>query len=134
MSRFGSGGFWSARRAEPRPPPLPGRLVRSTDRFLQAVAEPANGGDHVGSEFLADARHEHFDGVRIAVEVLVVDMLDELGPADDLALVVHEVGEELILLRGELHRLAVLGHFAGARVETDVAGPELGRGVARRAA
>ena len=73
-------------------------------------------------ELLADARHEHFDGVGIAVEILVVDMLDELGPADHLALVVHEVGQELVFLRGELHRLAGLGDLARARVEADVAG------------
>ena len=57
----------------------------------------------------------------IAVEILVVDMLDELGPADHLALVVHQVGQELIFLRGELHRLAGLGDLARAGVEADVA-------------
>ena len=87
-----------------------------------------------GAELLADARDEHFDGVRIAVEVLIVDMLDEFGPADHLALVVHEVGEELVLLSGELDRLAVLGDLAGARIEADVTGDELGRGISRRAA
>ena len=103
-------------------------------RFLEAVAEAADGGDDVGAELLADAGDEHFDGVRIAVEILVVDMLDQLGAADHLALVVHQIGQELIFLRGQLHRLAGLGHLARARVEADVAGDQLGAGIARRAA
>src|SRR6185312_576892 len=55
-------------------------------------------------------------------------------PAYDLALVMHEVAEQLILLRRELHRLATLGDLARARVEADVAGIELARRIARRAA
>ena len=61
-------------------------------------------------------------------------MLDELGPADHFALVVHEIGEELVFLRSELDRLTRLGDLARARVEADVAGDELGRGDSRRAA
>src|SRR6185503_1917710 len=127
-------GRCAARRGEPPPPPSPGRLHRSTDRFLETVTEAADGGDDVGAQFLADARDEYLDGVRIAVEILVVDMLDELGPADHLALVVHEVGQQFIFLGRELDRLAVLGDLARARVEADIAGLELRRRVARGAA
>ena len=67
-------------------------VQRGLRRLLEAVAEAADGGDHVGAELLADAGDEHLDRVGIAVEVLVVDMLDQLGPADHLALVVHQVG------------------------------------------
>src|SRR4051812_16837147 len=108
---------------EPQSPPLRRRLPYSSGpglrRLLEAVAKAADGGDDVSAEFLADSGHEHFDRVRIPVEVLVVDMLNELGSAHHLALVVHEVGEELVFLRGELHRLASLGHLAGARVEAN---------------
>src|SRR5436190_4018206 len=58
-------------------------------RLFETVAEAADGGDHVGAELLADARDEHLDRVRIPVEILVVNMLDQLGAADHLALVVH---------------------------------------------
>src|SRR5690348_16779724 len=117
-----------------RAPPRRWRPARSNGpdlrRLFKAVAEAADGGDHVGAELLADARHEHLDRVRIAVEVLIVDMLDQLGPADDLALVVHEVAQQLIFLRGEFDRLARLGDLARAGIEPDVARNELGRGIA----
>ena len=61
----------------------------------------------------------------IAVEVLVVDMLDQLGAADNLALVMHQVAEQLIFLRGELDRLAGLGDLPRAAVEPDIAGDKL---------
>ena len=61
-------------------------------------------------------------------------MLYQLGAADHLALVVHQVGEKLVLLRGKLHRLAVQRHLARAGVEADVARGQFRRGVARGAA
>src|SRR6476469_182070 len=97
---------------EARSPPLRRRPPCSSGpglrRLLEAVTEAADGGDDVSAELLADACDEDLDRVRIAVEILVVDMLDKLGPAHHLALVVHEVGKELVLLRRELHRLARL--------------------------
>jgi hypothetical protein len=77
-------------------------------RIVQAVAKAANGRDHILPEFLSDAGHEHLDRVRVAIEILVVDMLDQLGPADDLALVVEQIGQELVFLRGQLDRFAGL--------------------------
>src|SRR5690606_27084675 len=72
---------------------------------VEAVTEATDGGDDVGTQLLADAGDEDFDGVRIAVEILVVDVLDQLGAADHLALVVHQVAEQLVFLRGQLDRL-----------------------------
>src|SRR3954463_7440437 len=103
-------------------------------RVLEAVAEAADGGDDVGAELLADAGDEHLDGVRIAVEILIVNMLDQLGAADHLALVVHQIRKQFIFLRGQLDRLAVESDLARAGIETDVAGGQFGRGVARGAA
>ena len=93
-------------------PPAPARAEAAPSfkprRFFEAVAEAADGGDDVGAQLLADAGDEHLDRVRIAVEILIVDMLDQLGAADHLALVVHQIAEQLIFLRGQLHRLAGL--------------------------
>src|SRR4051794_37493887 len=114
------------RAVVPPPPPSAGRFPSSTSGFLEAVAEPADGRDHVCAELLADSRDEYLDRVRIPIEVLVVDMLDKLGAADRLALVVHEIGEELVLLGGELHRLAVPSDLPRTGVEPDVAGRQLG--------
>src|SRR3546814_14411838 len=71
---------------------------------FQRIAEAAAGGDDVGAELLADAGDEHLDRVGIPVEILVVDVLDQLGSADHLALVVNEVGEQLVL-RSEERRV-----------------------------
>src|SRR6478735_12822686 len=68
---------------------------------VEAVTEATDGGDDIGTQLLADAGDEHLDGIRIAVEVLVVDVLDQLGAGDDLAIVVHEVAEQLVFLRGQ---------------------------------
>src|SRR5659263_398060 len=46
---------------------------------VKQIAETAHGLDDLDPEFLADAADEHLDGVAIAVEVLVVEMLDQLG-------------------------------------------------------
>src|ERR1700722_1040417 len=91
-------------------------LARIARRGEQ-IAEPAHGLDHVDAELLADAADEDLDGVRVAVEILVIEMLDQLGARDDAAGVVHQVGEQAVLVRGELDRSAVDGDAAGARVE-----------------
>src|SRR5689334_3621313 len=51
---------------------LRARLLRRTD---QAVAQAAHRLDPVGADLLAHAADEHFDGVGVAVEVLVVQVL-----------------------------------------------------------
>src|SRR5688572_16836414 len=61
----------------------------ATSRFggvVQTVAETADGGDDLCAQLFANARYENLDRVRIAVKVLIVDMLDQFGAADDLPL------------------------------------------------
>src|SRR5690606_4742497 len=101
---------------------------------VEAVAKSTDGSDHVGTQLLADASDENLDRVRIAVEVLVVDVLDQLGAADHLALVVHEVAEELVLLRCQLDRFSIQGDAARARVEPDRARRQFRTGISRSAA
>src|SRR5688572_5486672 len=72
----------------------------------QPVAETAHRLDHVGRDLLAEAADEDLDRVGVAVEVLVVEMLDQLRARDHATVVVHEIGEEAILVRGKTHRLA----------------------------
>src|SRR5690606_5459766 len=45
----------------------------------KAVSQAAHRVDHVGAELLAQPAYEYFDRVRIAVEVLIVDVLRQLG-------------------------------------------------------
>ena len=46
---------------------------------LDDIAEPARGLDYVDAEFLAQAADENLDRVRIAIEILIVEMIDDLA-------------------------------------------------------
>ena len=100
----------------------------------EQIAEPAHGLDDVDAELLADAADEHLDGVGIAVEVLVVEMLDQFGARHHAAGVVHQIGQQPVFVAGELDRIAVDRDAAGAGVEPHRPAVELALGVAGRAA
>src|SRR5215468_7035791 len=103
-------------------------------RRSEEITEPADGLDDFDAELLADADDEHLDGVGVAVEVLVVEMLDQFGAGDDAPGMVHQVGQQAILVRSELDRIAVHGDPAGAGVEAYRPAVELALGVAGRTA
>src|SRR5215471_17375364 len=98
--------------------------LRRIARRAQEIAEPAHGLDDVDPELLADTADEHLDGVGVAIEVLVVEMLDQLGARDHTAGVMHQVRQQPILVAGELDRVAVDGDAAGAGVEAHGAAVE----------
>src|SRR5688572_744394 len=75
----------------------------------EAIAKTANGLDHLGRNLLAQPADEHLDGIRIAVEVLLVKVLDQLRARDDALVVMHEIGEQAVFVRGELDGLAIEG-------------------------
>src|SRR5437868_12214841 len=54
-------------------------------------------------QFLAQAADEDFEHVGVAVEVLLVDVLGEVGLRDQLARMHHQVFEDLVLVAGEVH-------------------------------
>src|SRR6516225_9146494 len=100
----------------------------------EPVAKAANGLDHVRGDLLAQPADEHFDGVGIAIEVLLVEMLDELGARDDALVVMHQVGEQTILMRGQLDRLAIECHARGFGVEAQRTALDVALGVTGGAA
>src|SRR5579862_6157803 len=69
-------------------------VARSDD----PVAEPAHRLDDVDRQFLAQPPDEHLDGVGVAVEVLVVEVLDQLGARDDAIAVMHQILEHAIFV------------------------------------
>src|SRR5712691_1386803 len=97
-------------------------------RRREQIAEPAHGLDDVDAELLADAADENFDGVGIAVEILIVEMLDQLAARYHAAAVMHEIGEQAVFVRRELDRVAVHGHAPGAGIEAHRAAIELALG------
>src|SRR6185312_69093 len=109
-------------------------LRRAKGRVFQAVTKAAHGMDQVGVQFLAQAADKDFDGVGIAVEILIVKMLHQFGARNDLAAMMGEIGQETIFQAGELDRIAVQGHSAGARVYAQGTDFDVGSGDARRAA
>ena len=59
----------------------------------EAVAQPPDCRDEIDGKFLAQASDEHLDRVRVAVEILFVEMLDEFGARDHALAMQHEVME-----------------------------------------
>jgi hypothetical protein len=72
--------------------------------------------------------------LEVAVEVLLVDVLGEVGLRDQLAGVHHQVLEHLVLVRGQVDVAAVDGHRLRGEVEHDRAAFERRLAPARGAA
>src|SRR5437763_12622975 len=68
----------------------------------QPVAQAADGLNHLRRDLLAQPADEHLDGVGVAVEVLLVEMLDQLGARHHALVVMHQGGEQAVLARGWL--------------------------------
>src|SRR5204863_6883689 len=100
------------------------------DLLRQPIAEAADGLDHVWRNLLSQAADEYLDGVGVAVEVLLVEMLDELGAGHHALVVMHQVGEQAVLVRGELDRLASERDPGGLGVEAQGPALEVALGVA----
>src|SRR5215467_12193178 len=100
----------------------------------EQIPEAAHGLDDLDAELLADAPDEDLDGVGIAVEVLVVEMLDQLGARHHPPGVMHQVRQQAVFVGGELDRSAVDGDPPGTGVEPHRAAQELALGMADRAA
>src|SRR6185436_1396509 len=99
----------------------------------QQVTQPPYRLNHVNAELLANPSDEDLDGVGIAIKVLVVEMLDQLGARHHATCVVHEIGEQPIFMRRELDRIAVDRDAPGAGVEPDRPAVELALGMTGRA-
>src|SRR5690606_26531182 len=94
-----------------------GRASPSRLRLAYPVTHAAHRLDHVDAHLLAQATDEHLDRIGIAVEILVVQMLDQFRARHHLAHVVHEVGEQPEFVRGQLQGRAVDGGLGGLGVE-----------------
>src|SRR5262245_47537624 len=109
-------------------------LVSDLAGLIQAVAETADGVDHIDTEFLAQTSDEDFDGVRVAVEILIVEMLDQIRARHHLPLMVREKRQQPIFGRGQLDRIPADRHARTSRVDAQRSDFYVGRRDARRAA
>src|SRR5262245_59734706 len=106
----------------------------SSLRRPHAVPHAAHRLDHVDAHLLAQASDKHLDRIGIAVEILVVEMLDQFRARDHLAHMVHEISKQPELMGGELQRYAVEAGLGGLGVEPQLSTGQLGRGMARSTA
>src|ERR1051325_2678486 len=98
-------------------------LIALGRRIVETIAQTAHGLDQVGVEFLAQAADEHLDRIGVAVEILLIEVLDEFGARHDLSLVMGKIGQQTVFQARQLHRVAVDSDAAGTRV--DAQGPDL---------
>src|ERR1700749_3402553 len=75
-------------------------------RNFEAIAKATHRLNEIGVQFLAQATDEPLDRIRVAVEILIVKMLDQFGARDDLAAMMREIGKQPVLERRELHRIS----------------------------
>src|SRR5580692_4984850 len=107
--------------------------LRRIARRCEEITQAAHRLNHVNAELLADAPYENFDRIGVAIEILVIEMLDQLAARDYAARMMHEVGKQAILMRRQFHWIAVNRHAPGAGIEPHRPAVELALGVASRA-
>src|SRR5665647_737813 len=96
----------------------------------QKVTETPHRLDDVDVKLLADAADEHFDGIGVAVEILVVEMLDQFGARHHAPGVVHEISQKPILMRSHLDRIAGYADPPGAGIQRNRTAGQFGLRVA----
>src|SRR5215469_10419726 len=85
--------------------------------IFQAIAKATHRLNQIGVQLPAQPSDEDLDCIRVAVEILIVKVLDQLGTRHHATLVVGKIGKEAILERGQLNRVAIQRHPAGAGVD-----------------
>src|SRR5258708_6058438 len=83
-------------------------------RIFKAIAKSTHRLNEISVQLPSQAPNEHFDGIRVAIEILIIQMLDQFGSGDNPALVVGQVGEQPILKRRHFDRVAVERHAIGS--------------------
>src|SRR5690606_41807206 len=79
----------------------------------------------VGVELAAQPADELLDDVAVALEVLIVERVGDLGLRHDLARVQHQILEQLVLEARELERPPVYAYVLRPRVERQRPADEL---------
>src|SRR6478735_12161940 len=107
----------SARRAIPWP--CAATLFAARDG--ESITATTHGLDRLEFAFriqlLPEASDEHLEHVRIAIEVLLVDVLGEVGLRDQLTRVQHQILEHLVLIAGQVDALALHAHGLRGKIQ-----------------
>ena len=86
---------------------------------LNAVSHAADGLNKCRSEFSAKASDEDFNGVRIAIEVLRIDVFGQFALRNDPPAMMHEIGQHTEFMAGQFHDRPVSCDFRGSRIQCD---------------
>src|SRR4029077_5156004 len=100
----------------------------------QQITETAYRLNDIDAELFANAPDEYLDRVGVAVEILIVEMLDRLGARAHASGMMHQIRQQPVFVRGELDRIAVDRDAAGTGIEADRPASEFAFGVTGRAA
>src|SRR5580698_5004617 len=88
------------------------RTRRRSRVTLHPVTEAAYRLDESRAQLPTQARHEHFHRVRVAREVLRVDVFRQLRLRHELTAAMHQVRQHAKLVTRQLHLRALQRHFA----------------------
>src|SRR5579872_620961 len=129
---------WRATRRQKKPTPeqSTGGDAGSTTRcwWCQQIAKSPHLLDDIDIQLLADTADKNFNRVRVAIEILVVEMLDQFGARDHAPRVVHQIRQQAVFMRRHLDWIASYADAAGAGVERNRPAGQLRLGMAGRAA
>src|SRR5215469_8475596 len=84
--------------------------------IFQAIAKATHRLNQIGVQLSAQPSDEDLDCIRVAVEILIVKMLDQLGARHHPTPVMGEISKQAVFERGKLYRIAVQRHPARAGV------------------
>src|SRR3954453_7903567 len=88
------------------------------------IPKSAHGLDHVDPELLSDTADAHFYSVGVAIECLIVEVLDKLAARDHAAGMMHQIRKQTIFMRGKLDRIAIHADPPRAGIEANGAAIE----------
>src|SRR5215471_13240402 len=108
------------------------RILSTCIRWRKQVSQPTHGLDNLNSEFFAYTTHKYFNRVGVTIEVLIVQMLNQLGTRDHTTAMMHQIGEQPVLVTGQFDRVAINRYASSAGVETHRPAVELALGMTGR--
>src|SRR5215510_15804818 len=95
------------------------RIPSTCIRWREQISEATHSLNDFDAKFLADTPDEHFHGIRVAIEILIVKVLDQFRARYDAAGMMHQVGEQPVFVAGQLDRVAVDRDASRTGIEPD---------------
>jgi prepilin-type N-terminal cleavage/methylation domain-containing protein len=98
----------------------------SSLRFVEPVAQSAHGFNQARRQFLAQAGNEYLDRIRIAIEILSINMFGQFRSGDDFTRVMHQVGENPVFMARQRQGSSIHAGTAAAGIQGQRTANQLG--------